>query len=264
MYRSGILTLIHPTALIDPGADLDPEVEVGPYSIIGAGVRIGGGTRVGPHVVINGPTSIGRNNQIFQFASVGEAPQDKKYRGEATRLEIGDDNVIREFATVHRGTAQDALVTRIGNDNLLMAYTHVAHDCQIGNNVILANAASLGGHVRVQDWAILGGFTIVHQFCQIGAHSFCAMGSVLTKDVPPYVTVSGHPAKPYGINAEGLRRREFSDQSIQHIRRGYKLLYKSALKLEEAVVAIRELGRNHPEVEILAAFVTGSARSIIR
>lgn len=264
MHRPGILNLIHPTAVIDPDAELDPGVSVGPYCVIGPQVRIGKGTRVGPHTVIQGPSRIGQDNQIFQFASVGEAPQDKKYSGEATSLEIGNRNVIREYATIHRGTVQDAFTTRIGNDNLLMAYTHVAHDCQIGDHVIMANAASLGGHVHVQDWAILGGFCIAHQFCQIGAHGFCAMGSVLTKDVPPYVTVSGHPAKPYGINAEGLRRRGFAEETIQQIRRGYKLLYKSRLKLEEAVVALRELADSCPEVAIMADFVTGSARSIIR
>jgi UDP-N-acetylglucosamine acyltransferase len=256
--------LIHETAVIHPDAELEEAVSVGPYAVIGPGVSVGGGTRIGPHAVIRGPTRIGRDNQIFQFTSIGEMPQDKKYGGEETRLEIGDRNVIREFATLHRGTVQDASVTRVGNDNLLMAYTHVAHDCRIGDHVIMANAASLGGHVHVDDWAILGGFTIVHQFCRLGGHSFCAMGSVLTKSVPPYVTVSGHPALPRGINTEGLRRREFSEQAIQDIKRAYKLLYMSQLKLDEAVVAIRALCSGCPQLVIMADFVAQSDRGIIR
>jgi UDP-N-acetylglucosamine acyltransferase len=256
--------LIDSRAVIDPRAELDEGVSVGPFAIIGPEVKIGRDSRVGPHTVIRGPTSIGKDNRIFQFASVGEDPQDMKYAGEPTRLEIGDRNQIREFATVHRGTVQDAATTRIGNDNLLMAYTHVAHDCVIADHVILANAASLGGHVHVQDWAILGGFTIVHQFCHIGAHSFCAMGSVLTKDVPPYVTVSGHPARPHGINAEGLRRRGFDGATIQAIRRSYKLLYKSRLKLERALADIDALSAEFPALKTLAVFCGQSSRSIIR
>ncbi len=256
--------MIDSRAVIDPSAELDEGVSVGPFSIIGPGVKIGRGTQIGPHVVINALTTIGVDNRIYQFASVGADPQDKKYAGEPTRLEIGDRNHIREFASVHRGTAQDAGVTRIGSDNLLMAYTHVAHDCQIGDRVILANAASLGGHVHIADYAILGGFTIVHQFSHIGAHSFCAMGSVITQDVPPYVTVGGHPAKPHGINSEGLRRRSFSDDSIQSIKRGYRLLYKSQLKLTEAAQALRELALQCPEVGRMAAFIDQSTRGIIR
>lgn len=256
--------MIHPSALIDPRAELDEGVSVGPFALIGAGVQIGGGTAIGPHAVIKGPTRIGRDNQIFQFAAVGEIPQDMKYQGEETRLEIGDRNSIREFATLHRGTVQGGGVTRVGDDTLLMAYTHVAHDCQVGNRVILANAASLGGHVRVQDWAILGGFTIVHQFCQVGAHAFCAMGSVVTKDIPPYVTVGGHPARPHGINSEGLRRRGFGPDTIQSIRRAYKLLYKAGLTLDQAEVAVAGLAGEVPEVGILAEFVSQRARSIVR
>ncbi|MGD8310810.1 MAG: acyl-ACP--UDP-N-acetylglucosamine O-acyltransferase [Chromatiales bacterium] len=258
------MSLIDPRAVVDPGAELDEGVSVGPFSIVGAGVRIGRGTRLGPHVVLGGPTTIGADNRIFQFASVGEDPQDKKYGGEPTRLEIGDRNVIREYATVHRGTAQDRGVTRIGDDNLLMAYTHVAHDCMIGNQAILANAASLGGHVNVDDWAILGGFTIVHQFCSIGAHSFCAMGAVINRDVPPYVTVSGHPAAPHGINSEGLRRRHFSEPAIQAIKKAYKVLYKSGLKLAEARAQLEALARDCPEVAPLVAFIDRSERSILR
>jgi len=256
--------LIHATAIVDPAAELDSSVEIGPYSIIGAGVRIGSGSRIGPHVVLRGPADIGAENQIFQFASVGEDPQDKKYGGEATRLEIGDRNVIREYATLHRGTIQDQGVTRIGSDNLFMAYTHVAHDCWIGDHVIMANAASLGGHVAIEDWSILGGFTIVHQFCRIGAHSFCAMGSVTTRDVPPFVTIGGHPAEPRGINSEGLRRQGFVEGTIQAIKRAYKLLYMSNLKLDEALTGIRELAVQTPELEALVDFIGSSNRSIIR
>jgi UDP-N-acetylglucosamine acyltransferase len=256
--------LIHPTAVVDPDARLDPSVEVGPFAVIGPGVEVGAGTRIGPHAVVRGPSRIGRDNRIFQFASVGEDPQDKKYGGEPTLLVVGDRNRFREFVTINRGTVQDRGVTSIGDDNLLMAYCHVAHDCQIGNRTIMANAASLGGHVEIQDWAILGGFTIVHQFCRIGAHSFCAMGSVLTKDVPPFVTVGGHPAEPHGINSEGLRRRGFADGTVAAIRRAYRTLYLANLKLEEAIRRLGEMGAETPEVETLAAFVAASQRSIVR
>jgi len=256
--------LIHPNAIVDPAAELDADVEVGPFSIVGAGVRIGRGTRVGPHVVLRGPSDIGQDNRIFQFASVGEDPQDKKYGGEPTRLTMGDRNVVREGATIHRGTVQDSGATSIGSDNLFMAYTHVAHDCRIGDHVIMANAASLGGHVRIEDWAILGGFTLVHQFCHIGAHSFCAMGSVLTRDVPTYLTVGGHPAVPRGVNGEGLKRRGFSAEAITLIRRAYRLLYASSLKLADALAAIRELSDACPEVGALADFIAESTRSIVR
>jgi UDP-N-acetylglucosamine acyltransferase len=256
--------LIHPTAVVDPGARLDEGVEVGPFAVIGPGVEIGAGTWIGPHAVVRGPTRIGRDNRIFQFASVGEDPQDKKYGGEPTRLEVGDRNRIREYVTIHRGTVQDRGLTSIGDDNLFMVATHVAHDCRIGNQVIMANAASLGGHVVIGDWAILGGFTIVHQFCRIGAHSFSAMGSVVGKDVPPYVTVDGHPVIPRGINAEGLRRRGYTPEAITAIRRGYRLLYNSNLKLADALEQIRTLALAHPEIACLAEFVADSSRSIVR
>ncbi|MGB5831852.1 MAG: acyl-ACP--UDP-N-acetylglucosamine O-acyltransferase [Thiohalocapsa sp.] len=256
--------MIHPSAVIDPNARLEEDVEIGPFSVVGAKVRIGRGTRIGPHAVIQGPAEIGEDNRIFQFSSIGEEPQDKKYGGEASRLLIGDRNVVREFSTIHRGTSQDKAETVIGSDNLLMAYTHVAHDCVIGDNVIMANAASLGGHIQVADWAILGGFTIVHQFCRIGAHSFSAMGSVVGKDVPPFITIGGHPAVPRGINTEGLRRRQFSQESISAIRRAYRLLYSSNLKLFDALEQIRELARSHPELACMADFVAGSSRSIVR
>ena len=256
--------MIHATAVVDDSAELGADVEIGAYAVIGADVCIGRGTRVGPHAVLRGPSMIGEDNRIFQFASVGEEPQDKKYGGEPTLLVLGDRNVVRESATIHRGTVQGGGETRIGDDNLFMAYTHVAHDCLIGDQVIMANAASLGGHVRVSDWVILGGFTIVHQFCRIGAHSFSAMGSVIGKDVPPYVTVDGHPAAPRGINAEGLRRRRFSAQSIHALRRAYRLLYLSNLRLDEALPALRELAEEHAEVAPLVAFVDERARSIVR
>jgi UDP-N-acetylglucosamine acyltransferase len=264
VHGAGILSLIHGSAIVDPSADLDEGVEVGPFSIVGPGVRIGRGTRIGPHVVVKGPSEIGRDNRIFQFASIGEDPQDKKYGGEPTHLTMGDRNVVREGATIHRGTTQDAGVTSIGNDNLFMAYTHVAHDCHIGDHAIMANAASLGGHVRVEDWSILGGFTLVHQFCRIGAHSFCAMGSVVSRDVPTYITVGGHPAEPRGINAEGLKRRGYSEEAITLIRRAYRLLYMSSLKLADALAAIRELEGACPELTPLADFIANSSRSIVR
>ena len=256
--------MIHPTAVVDPSAHFDSDVEVGPYAIIGADVRVGRGSRIGPHAILRGPTVIGRNNQIFQFASVGEDPQDKKYGGEPTTLTIGDRNVVRESATIHRGTVQGDGETRIGNDNLFMAYSHVAHDCVIGDRVIMANAASLGGHVVVEDWAILGGFTIVHQFCRIGAHSFSAMGSVIGKDVPPYITIDGHPAVPRGINSEGLKRRQFSSEQISAIRRAYRILYLSNLKLDEARQALAELAEAQPVIAAMVDFLSASGRSIVR
>ncbi len=256
--------MIHSSAIVDPSARLAADVEIGPFAVIGADVELGAGCNIGPHAVLRGPASIGAGTRVFQFASVGEDPQDKKYAGERTWLRVGERNVIREFATVHRGTAQDKGETRIGDDNLLMAYTHVAHDCIIGNNVILANAASLGGHVEVQDWVILGGFSIVHQFCQIGAHSFSGMGSVIGKDVPPFLTVSGHPAVPRGINAEGLRRRAFPAETIAALRRAYRYLYLSNLKLADALDQIRELAKTAPELGRLVDFVADSNRSIVR
>lgn len=256
--------MIDPRAVIDPSARLAEDVEVGAFTVIGPEVEVGAGCVIGPHVVINGPTRIGSGNRIYQFASIGDDPQDKKYAGEPTRLEIGDNNVFREFVTVNRGTAQDSGVTRIGSDNLFMAYTHVAHDCVIGDHVIMANAASLGGHVELQDWAILGGFSIVHQFTRIGAHSFAAMGSAIGKDVPPYVMVGGQPAKPHGINSEGLQRRGFSSDEIQAIKRAYKQLYRAGLKLEEAITAIEEMAAGNARIGLMSAFLRDRARSILR
>jgi UDP-N-acetylglucosamine acyltransferase len=255
-------TLIHPTALVDPAARLDENVSIGAYAVIGAGVEIGAGTTVGPHVVIEGPTKIGRDNRIWQFASLGAAPQDKKYAGEPTMLEIGDRNTIREFCTFNRGTAQDAGATRIGDDNWIMAYVHIAHDCQIGDKTIFANNAQLAGHVHVGDWAILGGFTVVHQFVRIGAHCMTGMGTILLQDVPPYVMASGNPSAPHGINSEGLKRRGFAPEAIAAIKRAYKALYRSGLKLDEAAAAIA--AEAQAELAPLAAFLQAPGRGIIR
>ena len=256
--------MIHPTAIIGQGAQLAPDVEVGPYSIIGEHVEIGAGTKIGPHVVIHGHTRIGKDNQIFQFASLGEVPQDKKYAGEPTRLEIGDRNVIREFCTFNCGTVQDVGVTTIGDDNWVMAYVHIAHDCQIGNHTIFANNASLAGHVHIDDFAILGGFTLVHQFCRIGAHVITGMGSSVVQDVPPYVTAAGSPAKPHGINSEGLKRRNFSSDAIAHIKRAYKSLYRNGLTLEEAKHALEAQRQSCPELQPLLEFLAISSRGIVR
>jgi UDP-N-acetylglucosamine acyltransferase len=256
--------MIDSRAVIDPGAVLAEDVEVGAFSVIGADVEIGPGSVIGPHVVIKGPTRIGRDNQIFQFASIGDAPQDKKYAGEPTRLEIGDRNIIREYATVNRGTAQDRGVTTIGNDCLLMAYTHVAHDCVLEDNVIMSNAASLGGHVHIGEWAILSGFALVHQFCHVGAHAFLGMNSAVARDVPPYVLVSGSPAEPHGINSKGLSRRGFSEASIQMIKRSYKVLYKSGLRLEEARQRLAEMALEHQQLACMVEFLADSHRGIVR
>lgn len=256
--------MIHPSAIIDDLAVVAEGVSVGPFCVIGPDVEIGTGTVIGPHVVIRGPTRIGRENRIFQFASIGEDPQDKKYQGEITRLEIGDRNVIREYSTVHRGTIQDKSVTRLGDDNLLMAYTHVAHDCVIGNGVIMANGASLAGHVTVDDFAILGGFSLVHQFCRIGRYSFSGMGSVISRDIPPYVMVGGSPTRPRGINSVGMERRGFDAESILQIKRAFKLIYKSRLKLEEAIESLAAMAEQSSEVIPLLEFLKQSGRSIIR
>ena len=256
--------MIHPSAIIDPGAILAENVSVGPFTIVGPEVEIGSGTTIGPHVVIRGPSRIGRENRIFQFASVGEDPQDKKYQGEVTRLEIGDRNVVREYCTIHRGTAQDQSLTRIGSDNLLMAYTHVAHDCVIGDGVIMANGASLAGHVTVDDHAILGGFSLVHQFCRIGRHSFSGMGSVISRDIPPYVMVGGSPTKPRGINNVGMERRGYDAEAILQIKRAFKVIYKSRLKLEEAIEHLAAMAEQSPEILPILEFLQQSGRSIIR
>jgi UDP-N-acetylglucosamine acyltransferase len=255
---------IHPTAVIAPDAVLAADVQVGAYAVIGSGVEIGPGSRIGPHVVIQGPTRIGADNRIFQFASVGDAPQDKKYRDEPTRLEIGDRNVVRECVTLNRGTTKDAGVTRIGNDNLFMAYSHVAHDCWVGDNCVFANSATLGGHVHVGDWVIMGGFSGVHQFCRVGAHAFIANNAAVTRDVPPYVMTVGQPAAAHSINSEGLKRRGFTPAQIRNLRNAFKLLYRSGLKLADAERELKALAVEQPEVAALAEFLPQSTRSIVR
>ena len=255
---------IHPTAIVDAAARLAPDVEVGPYTVIGPDVEIGPGSRIGPHTVVTGHTRIGANCAIAQFASVGDAPQDKKYAGEPTRLEIGDRNTIREFVTINRGTVQGGGVTRIGDDNWIMAYVHVAHDCLIGNRTIFANNAQLAGHVEVEDDAILGAFTAVHQFVRIGGHAFTGLGTILLQDVPPYVKASGNPARPYGLNSEGLRRRGFSAAALVELKRAYRTLYRSGLTLDEARIRISAQAESVPELARLAAFVAAEGRGIIR
>lgn len=256
--------MIDARAVIEPGAKLGPGVSVGPYSIIGAQVEIGAGTWIGPHAVITGSTRIGCNNRIFQFASLGEEPQDKKYTGEDTLLTIGDRNVIREGCTISRGTAQGGGITQIGDDNWIMAYVHIAHDCVVGDQAIFANSASLAGHVVIEDYAILGGFTLVHQFCAIGAHCFCGMGSVISKDVLPYTMVSGNPVRAHGLNSEGLKRRGFSAATLRQLREAYKILYKSSLTVVEATARLREMQPECAEVGVLVAFLDRATRGIVR
>jgi UDP-N-acetylglucosamine acyltransferase len=256
--------MIHPTAIVHPGAKIAADVDIGPYAVIGPQVEIGPGCRIGPHTVITGHTRMGANNRVFQFSSLGDAPQDLKYAGEATRLEIGDHNTIREFCTFNRGTVQDAGVTRVGSHNWIMAYVHLAHDCQIGSHTVFANNAQLGGHVQVGDYAVLGGFTVVHQFCRIGAHSITGMGTIVLKDVPPFVTAFGNSAKPYGINAVGLRRRGYGADTVARLKRAYKTLYMAGHTFADAQ---RELAREAggcPEIGVLLAFLAGSTRGIIR
>lgn len=256
--------MIHPQALIDPSAKLADGVSVGPFAVIGANVTIGKGTEVGPHVVIGGPTDIGEENKIYAFASVGCDPQDKKYDGESTRLEIGDRNVIRENCTISRGTVQDQGITRIGNDNLVMAYVHIAHDCQIGNDAIFANSVTLAGHVVIEDFSILGGFTLVHQFCKVGAHCFTAMNSVISKDVLPFTMISGHMAKPHGLNVEGLKRRGFTSETIRQLRKAYRIIYRSNLTLDQAVKELEPMAKSSSEIEQLLNFLKRVTRGIVR
>lgn len=260
--------MIHPSAIIDPRAELDSTVEVGAFSIIGPDVRIGARTVVGPHVVIEGHTTIGEDNKFFQFSSIGAAPQDKKWAGEPTRLEVGDRNTIREFCTFNLGTVQDAGVTRLGNDNWISAYVHLAHDCQVGSNTIFSNNAQLAGHVEVGDWAILSGYAGVHQFCKIGAHAFIGMYTSLTQDVPPFVLVSGNPAGARGVNIEGIKRRGFTRPQIDGIRAAYKHLYRSGLTLDEAKAALEAEAVTQPEaaeaIGTIRAFLDTASRGIVR
>ena len=255
---------IHHTAIIDPRAEIASDVTISPYVIIGANVKIDSGTWIGPHVVIEGPTTIGKDNKIFQFSSIGEEPQDKKYKGESTTLTIGDRNVIRESCTINRGTAQDIGTTSIGNDNWIMAYVHIAHDCVVGNNTIFANNATLAGHVTIHDYAILGGFTLVHQFCHIGEYSFTGMGTAIAKDLPPYVMAFGAPGIPRGINSEGLKRHGFSDDDRQQIKHAYKTLYRNSTPFGEAISVLMK--DENEKVQLLAKFCQRSlrARGIIR
>jgi UDP-N-acetylglucosamine acyltransferase len=256
--------LIHPSAAIDPEARLSDGVSVGPWSVIGPEVEVGEHTWIGPHVVIQGPALIGKKNRIYQFSSIGEVPQDKKFSGEHTRLEIGDGNVIREFCTFNRGTEDGGGVTRIGNDNWIMAYVHVAHDCQIGNATTMANGTTLAGHVSVGNFVTFGAFTIIHQFCAVGAYSFSAMGTVVLKDVPPFVTISGNSAKPHGINTVGLKRRGFDGEALRALRRAYKVFYKRGLTVDQALAALEESASQHPEVAALRDFIAASTRGVVR
>ncbi|WP_020406482.1 acyl-ACP--UDP-N-acetylglucosamine O-acyltransferase [Hahella ganghwensis] len=255
---------IHPQAIVEKGAKIAADVSIGPWTYVGPNVEIGEGTVVHSHVVINGHTKIGRHNEIFQFSSVGEANQDRKYKGEPTRLEIGDHNVIRESCTIHRGTVQDAGVTRIGHHNLLMAYAHVAHDCAVGDNTILANMATLAGHVHVGDFAILGGGTMVHQFCKIGQHSMCAGGSIVLKDVPAYVMAGGQSATAHGLNYEGLKRRGFSKEALQALRRAYKVVYRQNFTIEQALDQLNDSAGEFDEVQIFVESLKASTRGIVR
>jgi UDP-N-acetylglucosamine acyltransferase len=256
--------MIDSRAVIAPQAQIAAGVQIGPFTIIGPDVAVGAGTWIGPHVVINGPTRIGADNKIFQFASIGDAPQDKKYRGEPTRLEIGDRNVFRESVTVNRGTTHDKGVTRIGNDNLLMAYSHVAHDCHLGDQIVMANCATLGGHVEIGDWVTMGGLSAVHQHTKIGSYSFIAHNAAVTRDVPPYVMAVGRPAAPHSVNSVGLQRRGFTAEQILNIRRAYRVLYRSGLKLKAALDELETAAASQPEIKPFVDFIRRSSRSIVR
>jgi UDP-N-acetylglucosamine acyltransferase len=259
-----VIAVIDKHALIDASAKIADNVSIGPFTVIGAGVEIGEGTWIGPHAVIKGPTKIGKNNKIFQFASIGEAAQDIRYNGEPTKLEIGDGNVFREFCTVHRGTVQGRGRTVIGNDNLFMSYTHVAHDCVVGNKTIFSNNASIAGHVTVGDYAYLGGMVGVHQHCAVGAHSFAAGGAIIFKDVPPFVTVSGYPAEAHGLNTVGLERRGYSPETIAALKRAYKVIFRQSFTTQEAIAELHNMIAATPEVKLLSDFLTHSTRGIVR
>ena len=255
---------VHATAIVAPDAALGEGVEVGAYALIGPGVVIGPRTRIGAHATVHCHAHLGADNLVHAYASVGDAPQDKKYRGEPTRIEIGDRNVIREFVTLNRGTAKDRGVTTIGSDNLFMSYSHVAHDCVVGNQCVLANSATLGGHVHLGDWVIMGGFSGIHQFCKVGAHAFLANNAAVTRDVPPFVMAVGAPAKPHSINAEGLKRRGFTPQQVRNLRAAYRVLYRSGLRLDEALERLRDAAKDQPEVRSLVDFIPTSTRSLVR
>lgn len=255
---------IHPTAIVDASAKLAPDVDVGAYAIIGAGVEIGAGTRIGPHAVINGPTRIGRDNAVFQFASIGDAPQDLSYKGEPTRLEIGDRNTFRECVTINRGTVKDKGVTRIGSDNLFLAYSHVAHDCVVGDHCVFSNSVGLAGHVEVGDWVIFGAYSGVHQFAKIGSHAFLANNTAATYDIPPYLTAEGRPAVPRIVNEVGLKRRGFTPEQVRNIRNAFRVLYRSGLKLVEAIEQLNVFAQTQPEIKAFVEFVENSKRGIAR
>ncbi len=257
--------MIHPSAVIDASAKIAEDVDIGAFSVIGANVTIGKGCKIKSHVIIEGETDIGEDNQIYSYAAIGGDPQDLKYKGEITRLEIGNRNRIREYATIHRGTVDDHSLTKIGNDNLLMAYTHVAHDCQLGDHVIMANGVSLAGHVHLDDWAILGGFSMVHQFCKIGAHCFTGISTLITKDIPPYIIANGNPASPRGINKGGLMRREgFNKENVRTIQEAFKILYLREHSLQSAKQQIKKLAETEPLIVPIVTFLEQSTRSIIR
>jgi UDP-N-acetylglucosamine acyltransferase len=256
--------VIHKTAIISDSADIADDVEIGPYSVIGDRVRIGRGTRIASHVVINGPTTIGEENRIYQFCSIGDDPQDKKYAGEETRLEIGDRNTIREYCTINRGTAQDEGITTLGNDNWILAYVHIAHDCRVGSFTIFSNNATLAGHVHVGDWVIFAGFSGAHQFCHVGAHSFLGMFAGTSRDVPAYTMVAGQPATIRGINTEGLKRRNFTPAQISNIKNAYRIVYRKGMKLNDAIAEVEELAKTQPELEIFAKSLHTSDRGLLR
>jgi UDP-N-acetylglucosamine acyltransferase len=255
---------IDPRAIVSPQAELAADVSVGAYAVIEAGVKVGAGTWIGSHAVVKGPTTIGSANRIYQFASIGDAPQDLKYRGEPTRLEIGDRNVFREFTTMNRGTVNGGGVTTIGDDNLFMAYTHVAHDCHVGSKCVMANYATLGGHVLLGDWVIMGGYAGIHQFTKVGAHAFLGNNAAVTRDVPPYLMVVGSPAVPHSINSEGLKRRGFTPEQIRNLKNAYRVLYRSDLKLADAVAELRKRAETQSELRIFVDFIGESTRSLVR
>ena len=251
-------------AIVSPGAELGEGVTVGPFTVIEDGVKIGKGTWIGPHAVIKGPTTIGEGNKIFQFASIGDAPQDLTYKGEPTRLEIGDRNVFREFTTMNRGTVGGGGVTIIGSDNLFMAFTHVAHDCRVGNRIVMANYATLAGHVELGDWVIMGGYSGTHQFTKVGAHAFIGNNAAVTRDVPPYVMAVGTPAVPHSINSEGLKRRGFTPEQIRNLKNAYRVLYRSEKKLDDAVAELKVMAQTQPEIQPMIDFIAASNRSLVR
>lgn len=256
--------MIDARAIVSPGAQLAAGVHVGPFSIIGPDVIIGERTWIGPHAIIQGPTTVGADNKFFQFTSIGDAPQDKKYNGEPTRLEIGDRNVFREFCTVNRGTTHDRGLTTIGSDGLFMAYTHVAHDCVLGNKIVMANCATLGGHVHLGDWVIMGGLSAVHQHVKVGAHCFIANNAAVTRDVPPFIMTVGQPAVPHSVNTEGLKRRGFTPEQIRNIKHAYRLLYRKELKLAQSLEQIQSFAEGKPELAGFVEFIQQSSRSIVR